>query len=422
MRLDRLIPVLLTLSIEQSACPANDQTCLCLDDGFIKNIEGCVLTSCPLKYALITQNITWTACDFPLHTHDYGTRIFRIILFIVLPTLSIVLRTVTKFARLSTWGWDDYTVFVAYVSENHLFWEASRTLNNGQRLSWCHTFLCTCFVSLRLHGVEHNGAGMDLWTLTTEQITNYFKAFYALQTLYHACIDVIKASILFMYLRIFHLPDEKIRITLWITQGVNLLSGLLFIFIGLFQCRPVSLAWTFWTGEATGKCIDIAQLGLAHACINIGLDVWILILPATQIWNMNLAMRKKLAIMFMFSLGLFLTVVSIIRVKYILDFKKQPLNPTVAMMPAVLWSDIELNVGIFTACIPNLRQFFVRFILGRSERKKSLSLAVAGDKGFNSHSMPKTPTFTQQLSELDTVDMGQSQDGSASPVNKTPQA
>lgn len=115
---------------------------------------------------------------------------------------------------------------------------------------------------------------------------------------------MIKASILFMYLRIFHLPDEKIRVALWITMGINILSGLSFIFAGLFQCQPISLAWTFWTGEATGKCIDIVLLALSHAGINIALDLWMLILPATQIWGMNLAVRKKVAIMAMFSLGL----------------------------------------------------------------------------------------------------------------------
>ncbi|KAK1845887.1 CFEM domain-containing protein [Colletotrichum chrysophilum] len=157
---------------------------------------------------------------------------------------------------------------------------------------------------------------------------NFFKAFYALQVLYHSCIDLIKASILFMYLRIFHLPGEKVRIILWATLILNILNGLIFIFVGLFQCQPISLAWTFWTGEAMGKCIDIVQLALAHAGINIALDVWMLIIPATQIWSMNLATKKKFAIMFMFGLGLFLTVVSCYRITQILEFKKYPLNPT----------------------------------------------------------------------------------------------
>ncbi|KZL74541.1 cfem domain-containing protein [Colletotrichum incanum] len=367
----------LDLRLNQTICDTADQTCLCHDDAFLKHVQGCVIMSCPLKYALESQNITWTACDFPLHDGAPATRVARIVVFISLPTLSIILRIITKFARLSPCGLDDYTIFVAYL-------------------------LLVAYTSLHVY-LEHNGAGRDLWTLTDDQITTYFKAFYALQTLYHSCIDMIKASILFMYLRIFHLPDEKIRIALWITMGINFMSGIIFIFVGLFQCQPVSLAWTFWTGEATGKCIDIVQLALSHAGINITLDLWMLVLPATQIWGMNLALRKKIAIMSMFSLGLFLTVVSIIRIPAILDFRKEPLNPTVAMMPSVIWSDIELNVGIFTACIPNLRQFFVRFILGQSEKKKRLT-SIALSNSEDPKSMPKSQTLTQQLSELDTMD------------------
>ncbi|KAF6805962.1 CFEM domain-containing protein [Colletotrichum plurivorum] len=305
------------------------------------------------------------------------------VLFAVLPTLSIVLRMVVKVARLSTWGWDDYSILLAYA-------------------------ILVTYVSMHFY-LEDNGAGRDLFTLTDRQITNFFKGFYVLQHLYHSCIDLIKASILFMYLRIFHLPDEKIRIVLWITQGVNLTNGLIFIFVGVFQCQPISLAWTFWTGEATGKCIDIVKLALAHASINIGLDVWILILPLTQIWTMNLARKKKIGIIFMFSLGLFLTIVSCIRVTAILQFRSQPLNPTVAMMPSVIWADIELYVGVFTACIPNLRQFFVRFILRKSEKKTRLSSAVSGDqstKNSMASRSRKPPTLAQQLSEIDTMDDG----------------
>ncbi|KAK1977762.1 CFEM domain-containing protein, partial [Colletotrichum cereale] len=297
--------------------------------------------------------------------------------FVLLPTLSIVLRIITKYARLAPCGPDDYTILAAY-------------------------FLLVGYTSLNIE-LEHNGAGRDLWTLTDGQITTYFKIFYALQTFYHSCIDMIKASILFTYLRIFHLPDEKIRVALWVTMGINLLNGLTFIFVGLFQCQPISLAWTFWTGEATGKCIKIVYLALSHAGINIALDLWMLILPATQIWGMNLARRKKIAIMSMFGLGLFLTIVSAIRISAILEFSKDPLNPTVAMMPSVIWSDIELNVGIFTACIPNLRQFFVRFVLGQSEKKKRLA-SVVSDYTAGMRSTPRSQGLTQQSNELDTID------------------
>lgn len=87
------------------------------------------------------------------------------------------------------------------------------------------------------------------------------------------------------------------------------------------------------------------------------------------------------------------------------------------MMPSVIWADIELYVGVFTACIPNLRQFFVRFILRKSEKKERLSSAVSGSQltkeSMASRASRKPPTLAQQLSEIDTMDDGHDgQDGS----------
>ncbi|WYZ46848.1 hypothetical protein EsH8_IX_001073 [Colletotrichum jinshuiense] len=119
--------------------------------------------------------------------------------------------------------------------------------------------------------------------------------------------------------------------------------GLVFIFVGLFQCSPVNLAWTFWTGETTGTCINIVHIALAHASINIALDIWMLILPITQIWGMNLGRRKKIAVMFMFSLGFFLTIVSCIRVPAVAHFRDDRLNPTVwvALTAGQIFASIE---------------------------------------------------------------------------------
>ncbi|KAK1960080.1 hypothetical protein LY78DRAFT_750661 [Colletotrichum sublineola] len=366
-----------TSGLNRTSCPTTNQTCLCQDEEYLGLVKGCVIKSCPLKYALESQNITSTACAFPLHNGAAQTQIARIVVFVLLPTLSIVLRILVKYARLAPWGPDDYTIIAAY-----LFLVGYTTL---------HTYL------------GHNGAGRDLWTLTHEQIDNYFKILYALRPLYYLCLDMIKASILFTFLRIFHLPDEKIRVALWVTMAINLLSGLVFTFVALFQCRPITLAWKFWTGEETGRCINMVNVSLGHAGLNIMLDIWMLILPATQILSMNLALRKKLAVMSMFSLGLFLTIVSAIRVPALLDFSKDPLNPTVSMMPAVVWSGIELNVGIFTACIPNLRQFFVRFILGRSEKKKRLASIVSGYAG-GSRSAARPQGVVEEANELNAVD------------------
>lgn len=41
-----------------------------------------------------------------------------------------------------------------------------------------------------------------------------------------------------------------------------------------------------------------------HAALNIALDVWMLALPASQIWRLNLSWKKKIGVLAMFGFGI----------------------------------------------------------------------------------------------------------------------
>jgi len=119
--------------------------------------------------------------------------------------------------------------------------------------------------------------------------------------LYIFILAVIKTSILFFYLRIF--PDRIFRRFLWGTQVFNMLLGAAFLVAGLFQCTPMSYFWDGWDGEHLGYCFNFNAMGWAHAAVNIALDVWMLALPATQIYDMNIPGHKKVQILLMFGFG-----------------------------------------------------------------------------------------------------------------------
>ncbi|KAJ0376987.1 hypothetical protein COL26b_004847 [Colletotrichum chrysophilum] len=77
--------------------------------------------------------------------------------------------------------------------------------------------------------------------------------------------------------------------------------------VEFLQCRPLSLYWTGWDKNESYKnerCLDFNRFILSNAIINIILDVWMLILPLTQLYKLNLILRKKIGVMLMFSVGL----------------------------------------------------------------------------------------------------------------------
>ncbi|KAJ0320865.1 hypothetical protein COL5a_009467 [Colletotrichum fioriniae] len=124
------------------------------------------------------------------------------------------------------------------------------------------------------------------------------------QTLYIFVLSIVKASILLFFLRIF--PDKKFRIAVWWTLAYDLFVGFIFIVFSFVQRQPTWLIWEGWRDkEPRGVILDLNKMGLSHGGMNIALDVWMLILPLTQLYKLNLKTKKKLGIIAMFSVGIF---------------------------------------------------------------------------------------------------------------------
>ncbi|KAF5700543.1 integral membrane protein PTH11 [Fusarium mundagurra] len=101
--------------------------------------------------------------------------------------------------------------------------------------------------------------------------------------------------------------------------------------------------------------------GLAWAIATVGiiLDFWMLGIPISQLLHLQMKWKRKLAVASMFGVGTFVTVVSILRLRYLVAFGNSS-NPTWDSYDTCYWSVIELNVGIWCACMPNLRVLMLK--------------------------------------------------------------
>ncbi|EFQ25243.1 uncharacterized protein GLRG_00387 [Colletotrichum graminicola M1.001] len=292
-------------------------------------MQTCVQESCTAKEMLVALNQSMTACGVPPTPAYDMMQWFRELLFGV-QTFFIILKVVDKLLKLSPWGWgwDDLTILIAYVHVAAIF-----------PLSIL---------------AEKSGAGRDIWTLTPDQITDRLFNLFICTILYMNGLAFIKASILFFYLRIF--PDEKFRRILWGTQLFNLLLGISFTAVVLGGCRPLNFFWNgWWAGKMEEKCINMNAFSICNGAFNLALDVWMLMLPASQIYNLRMEWKKKAGVILMFSVGIFLTAVSAYRIKVVRDFAVST-NITGNSFQSSLFSHIELCVGIFVACLPSARQ------------------------------------------------------------------
>jgi hypothetical protein len=109
---------------------------------------------------------------------------------------------------------------------------------------------------------------------------------------------VAKISILLLYLRIF--PDERFQRMTKISLAFMLCHLVAFTSAITFQCTPVK---RIWDQTVPGTCSDLVLFIYIGAGFSIFEDLVIILLPIPQLKMLNLTLRKRIALVFMFSLG-----------------------------------------------------------------------------------------------------------------------
>lgn len=196
---------------------------------------------------------------------------------------------------------------------------------------------------LTVNGTVKNGLGQDIWALRPDQITNMLKSFFIMSVLYYTQTAFLKLSLIFFYLRVF--PTVGAQRLLWGTAVFVVLWGVAFVFATIFQCRPINLFWTAWDGMHTGQCVSSSWATVAHAAISIALDFWILGIPLFQLWGLKMNWKKKVGVAMMFTVGTFVTIVSILRLGSYVTFTTSS-NVSWDFYQVSVWSSIEICVGI----------------------------------------------------------------------------
>lgn len=194
-----------------------------------------------------------------------------------------------------------------------------------------------------VYGLVKYGLGQHIWTLHPEDITTMLKFFYIMAALYFTQAALLKLCLIFFYIRVF--PSVEVQRLLWGTVTFVVLWGVCFVIAALLQCQPIHYFWEHWDGLHQGHCVNINAITTSHAGISIALDFWILGIPLQQLWGLKMHWKKKLGVALMFCVGTFVTVVSILRLRALMDFAASS-DASWEFYDVSVWSTIEICVGI----------------------------------------------------------------------------
>ncbi|KZM23646.1 uncharacterized protein EKO05_0000115 [Ascochyta rabiei] len=313
--------------VKSSTCALTDIECIKGNQKLIDNLTTCVKASCRPKDALTARRFLTKLMDAPVRNKTMQGTLTSLIVG-GMAVLAYILRIVARLTWFGgNWGFDDWVMTAAIIITIPL---------------------TACAILL-----NELGMGTDMWLVSFENITKILQIFYYTELLYLASIALTKISVLLFYLRIF--PHQGLRRIIYVTIVICAMYIIAFVTATALQCLPIRFAWERWDGEHHGKCVNLNADAWASAAVNIILDLVVIIIPMRELSKLAMSRWRKIGVMLMFLGGGFVTIVSILRLKYMIQFAHTD-NVTWDYLPIGYWSAVEAHVGVIVACLPAIRQ------------------------------------------------------------------
>lgn len=121
--------------------------------------------------------------------------------------------------------------------------------------------------------------------------------------IYSAGIGLIKSAVILEWLRIFA-PTRERNFFWWASHIILWINIIFYSFVLIavnLSCLPHR---RIWDRTVPGRCIDIVNLELTTAVVNLTLDLITLLIPQKVIWKLQMSRQKKIGVSVVFAVGL----------------------------------------------------------------------------------------------------------------------
>jgi len=191
----------------------------------------------------------------------------------ILSTVFVAIRIYTRSQINRAIGWDDYAALIT--------------------LPFCIAYGVLLSISTRY------GMGLHAWDFPGDLREQYQKWIFIASCTYLTSLLGYKMSILFLYLRIFHV-DRIFRYCTWTTMFITF--GYLFsnFWTQIFGCQPIT---KYWKPETPGHCILTLKADYGYGSLNFITDLLIFVLPLPMVWRLQLSRKEKIGVSVIFMIG-----------------------------------------------------------------------------------------------------------------------
>ncbi|RAK95743.1 uncharacterized protein BO80DRAFT_497545 [Aspergillus ibericus CBS 121593] len=230
------------------------------------------------------------------------------------------------------------------------------------------------------HDIIANYTPTHLTSTTTPEAKKYQLALQLLEIL---SLGLIKLCFFTLWKRVF--ITHPIRHLCSILIITILLWMIAFLLATIFQCGThVSRIWMDADPTTTASCTNGGTTQLTiYALTDLITNILITLIPVPIIWSLRMYVVKKVGMVVLYGVGIYLTAISIARTYMTLIIihttTNRPFMENFGVL--VLWAAIEINVGVVVCCVTVVLRG-VREVRAEKRKKEFHVLSGVGPKKY----------------------------------------
>jgi hypothetical protein len=165
-------------------------------------------------------------------------------------------------------------------------------------------------------------------------------------------------SLLAFYYRLTHKANIRwFNWLLWASIIFNSLDFWAYIFLEIFQCKPISAFWTYPPPD-NAKCVSPKIILFAGGCTKFFIDITTTTLPIPLISRLPLSRSRKYVGIGLIALGYIVVAAGAIRVYFSYYILWDNYDQTWYQYWAFVAATIENDLAVICACVPGMRPVF----------------------------------------------------------------
>ncbi|KAL2808339.1 hypothetical protein BJX63DRAFT_439486 [Aspergillus granulosus] len=250
--------------------------------------------------------------------------------FMSVATVAVLLRCYVRGFLIKAFGWDDTAMVIAMAF---------------------YLMFSGCMIGGSIYGT-----GRRFAVLTAHQRVTAMKYWWLCEIAYCFASIGCKVSICIFLMRI---TVKRLHIwILYVVMALTVITGLIFMFIMLLQCKPLEYFWTQTALDPTieGSCMSIEiviTMTYVYSAFAALCDFTVGILPIFIVRKLHMRRQTKLAVVGILGMACIASSAVIVRLPFVKTFRDPDF--LYATVDIAIWSNIEAGLGITAGSLATLR-------------------------------------------------------------------